>query len=130
MNRQMRENMVDLLLLNGNREELRRLEGQMELNFGFVMDNGKEISRKKNEGLGNFIERYTVSLMKNFSRKKYENLKAMCAEYNTFGDSRVVEENFDMENVIVEKRVSAFERFSESVEEFISGIFRKERRAI
>ena len=105
---------------------IRNLEKELEMSYSFAIDNGKEVVRRRNEGLGEYIERYSVSLMKNFSRKKYERLKNLCNEYNTIGDSRVVEKVFEIDEKAVKH--NAVERISMSIENFIQGIFKNSKK--
>ena len=77
------------------------------MSYSFAIDNGKEVVRRRNEGLGEYIERYSVSLMKNFSRKKYELLKALYTEYNNFGDSTIeMTETVIKKNPVTKKKVA------------------------
>ncbi|ENZ03059.1 hypothetical protein [Clostridium thermobutyricum] len=124
--KEIQQNLMELLVLNGDKTMIRNLEKELEMSYSFVIDNGKEVIRRKNEGLGEYIERYSVSLMKNFSRKKYERLKNLCNEYNTIGDSRVVEKVFEIDEKAVKH--NAFERISMSVENFIQGIFKNSKK--
>ena len=124
--KEIQQNLMELLVLNGDKTMIRNLEKELEMSYSFVIDNGKEVVRRRNEGLGEYIERYSVSLMKNFSRKKYERLKNLCNEYNTIGDSRVVEKVFEIDEKAVKH--NAFERISMSVENFIQGIFKNSKK--
>ena len=124
--KEIQQNLMELLVLNGDKTMIRNLEKELEMSYSFVIDNGKEVIRRKNEGLGEYIERYSVSLLKNFSRKKYERLKNLCNEYNTIGDSRVVEKVFEIDEKAVKH--NAFERISMSVENFIQGIFKNSKK--
>lgn len=124
--KEIQQNLMELLVLNGDKTMIRNLEKELEMSYSFVIDNGKEVIRRKNEGLGEYIERYSVSLMKNFSRKKYERLKNLCNEYNTIGDSRVLEKVFEIDEKAVKH--NAFERISMSVENFIQGIFKNSKK--
>lgn len=124
--KEIQQNLMELLVLNGDKTMIRNLEKELEMSYSFAIDNGKEVVRRRNEGLGEYIERYSVSLMKNFSRKKYERLKNLCNEYNTIGDSRVVEKVFEIDEKAVKH--NAFERISMSVENFIQGIFKNSKK--
>lgn len=124
--KEIQQNLMELLVLNGDKTMIRNLEKELEMSYSFVIDNGKEVIRRKNEGLGEYIERYSVSLMKNFSRKKYERLKNLCNEYNTIGDSRVVEKVFEIDEKAVKH--NAVERISMSIENFIQGIFKNSKK--
>jgi hypothetical protein len=124
--KEIQQNLMELLVLNGDKTMIRNLEKELEMSYSFVIDNGKEVVRRRNEGLGEYIERYSVSLMKNFSRKKYERLKNLCNEYNTIGDSRVVEKVFEIDEKAVKH--NAVERISMSIENFIQGIFKNSKK--
>lgn len=124
--KEIQQNLMELLVLNGDKTMIRNLEKELEMSYSFAIDNGKEVVRRKNEGLGEYIERYSVSLMKNFSRKKYERLKNLCNEYNTIGDSRVVEKVFEIDEKAVKH--NAVERISMSIENFIQGIFKNSKK--
>ncbi|OPX47345.1 hypothetical protein [Clostridium thermobutyricum] len=123
--KEIQQNLMELLVLNGDKTMIRNLEKELEMSYSFAIDNGKEVVRR-NEGLGEYIERYSVSLMKNFSRKKYERLKNLCNEYNTIGDSRVVEKVFEIDEKAVKH--NAVERISMSIENFIQGIFKNSKK--
>ncbi|MGV3026135.1 hypothetical protein ACED96_10485 [Clostridium thermobutyricum] len=124
--KEIQQNLMELLVLNGDKTMIRNLEKELEMSYSFAIDNGKEVVRRRNEGLGEYIERYSVSLMKNFSRKKYERLKNLCNEYNTIGDSRVVEKVFEIDEKAVKH--NAVERISMSIENFIQGIFKNSKK--
>lgn len=126
MMKELRTNLMELVVLNGDKNLIKSLEREAEMDFIFVDDNGKEIQRKKEESLGAYIERYSVSLMKNFSRKKYEKLKTLCNEYQTFGDSRLVEKVFAISEETVKH--NAFERISNSIENVIGSLFRNSKK--
>ena len=124
--KEIQQNLMELLVLNGDKTMIRNLEKELEMSYSFAIDNGKEVVRRRNEGLGEYIERYSVSLMKNFSRKKYERLKNLCNEYNTIGDSRIVEKVFEIDEKAVKH--NAVERISMSIENFIQGIFKNSKK--
>lgn len=124
--KEIQTNLMELLVLNGDKAMARKLEKELEMSYSFSPDNGKEVIRKRNESLGEYIERYSVSLMKNFSRKKYEKLKNLCNEYNTIGDSRAIEKVFEIDEVAVKH--SAFERVSMTVENMFQGIFKNSKK--
>lgn len=86
----LKEQLVNALLWNENEAVVKRLEEEASLNDIFEMDNGKRITRKENESLGNYIDRCTTQLMRNFSREKYIILKNLYKNYNNSGDSNVV----------------------------------------
>lgn len=86
----LKEQLINALLWNENEAVVKRLEEEASLNDIFEIDNGKRISRKENESLGNYIDRCTTELMRNFSREKYIILKNLYKNYNDSGDSNVV----------------------------------------
>ncbi|MGL4848935.1 MAG: hypothetical protein ACRC28_08400 [Clostridium sp.] len=119
-------NLVQTLMINGNKDRLKSLEKEAEINYSFEKDNGKEIKRKKGEGLGEYIERYSVKTMENFSRKKYENLKSLCNEYNTYGDSKIVDELFTIASE--EKERNGFEKIIMMAQTFVEDIFKNTKK--
>ncbi|MGL4876035.1 MAG: hypothetical protein ACRC30_15460 [Clostridium sp.] len=87
--RELREKLVNALLWSENSSTLKELEVKAIKEEIFDEDNGDELNRKSNESLGVYIDRCNAALMKNFSRKKYELLKGLYIEYNSFGDSKI-----------------------------------------
>lgn len=85
----LKEQLINALLWNENEAVVKRLEEEASLNDIFEMDNGKRVVRKENESLGNYIDRCTTQLMRNFSREKYIILKNLYKSYNDSGDSNV-----------------------------------------
>ena len=126
MMKELRTDLMELVVLNGDKNLIKNLEREAEIDYLFADDNGKEIQRRKDESLGAYIERYSVSLMKNFSRKKYEKLKTLCNEYQTVGDSRLVEEIFTINEEVVKQ--NAFERMSSSIENIIGSLFKNSKK--
>lgn len=125
--REMKTNLMELIVLNGDKNLIKQLEKEAEINFVFSDDNGKDVQRKKGESLGAYIERCSVSLMKNFSRKKYEKLKMLCTEYNTFGDSKIVEEVFAISEETV-KHNNIFEKMTLAIENMIGERFKNSKK--
>ena len=72
-----KEKLIDLVILNGNKDEIKQLEDKALSEDIFDVDNGKEITRKKNESLGSYIDRYSIEILKNFSKEKYLKLKGL-----------------------------------------------------
>ena len=73
MNREtieLREKLINSLLWNDNEAILSRLEKEAFENDIFEPDNGEIIARRPNESLGQYIDKFTVKLMKNFSKEK------------------------------------------------------------
>ena len=107
MIREIREQLLNALLWSGNEAQLKELERKAVENDVFDEDNGDEIKRKPKESLGVYIERCNTSLMKNFSRKKYELLKALYTEYNNFGDSTIeMTETVIKKNPVTKKKLA------------------------
>ncbi|MGL5648225.1 MAG: hypothetical protein ACRDDY_10260 [Clostridium sp.] len=121
--REIKTNLVQLLIVNGDSKMIRKLEIEAENNYVFVMDNGKEIVRRKDESLGNYVDRYSIGLMKNFSRKKYEKLKTLCNEYNICGDSKIVEESF-----IIAEETEKKNGIIVAIENMIGNLFRNSKK--
>ncbi|MGL5417467.1 MAG: hypothetical protein ACRDAU_17490 [Clostridium sp.] len=121
--REIKTNLVQLLIVNGDSKMIRKLEVEAENNYVFVMDNGKEIVRRKDESLGNYVDRYSVGLMKNFSRKKYEKLKTLCNEYSICGDSKTVEESF-----IIAEETEKKNGIIVSIENMIGNLFKNSKK--
>lgn len=82
-----KEQLVNLILWNGNKNNIKELEDKAFKEELFDKDNGKEIKRRKNESLGSYIDRYSVEIMKNFSKEKYFKFKSLSDMYNSRGDS-------------------------------------------
>lgn len=76
-----KEKLIDLVILNGNKDEIKQLEDKALSEDIFDVDNGKEITRKKNESLGSYIDRYSIEILKNFSKEKYLKLKGLAEIY-------------------------------------------------
>ncbi|MGL5417052.1 MAG: hypothetical protein ACRDAU_15400 [Clostridium sp.] len=87
--RESRENLLNALLWSENSNILKELETKAIEEEIFDEDNGDELKRKPKESLGVYIDRCNTALMKNFSRKKYELVKGLYNEYNSFGDSTI-----------------------------------------
>ncbi|MDO5040344.1 hypothetical protein [Clostridium sp.] len=85
-----KEKLIDLVVLNGDESEIKALEAKALNEDIFDIDNGREIVRKNNESLGNYIDRYSVEIMKNFSKEKYFKLKRLSEIYSSKGDSSEV----------------------------------------
>lgn len=85
-----KEKLIDLVVLNGDESEIKTLEAKALNEDIFDIDNGREIARKNNESLGSYIDRYSVEIMKNFSKEKYFKLKRLSEVYSSKGDSSEV----------------------------------------
>ncbi|MGL5414304.1 MAG: hypothetical protein ACRDAU_01450 [Clostridium sp.] len=127
--REIRMNLMELIVLNGDENLIKELEKRAEIEYIFAGDNGKEIRRKPNESLGEYIDRCSVGLMKNFSRKKYEKLRMLCTEYNRFGDSKIVEEAFVI-NETPERHNNIVERMTIIVENILGGKFKNLKKKL
>lgn len=105
--REIRDQLVSALLWSGNEGAIKELEHKAVVNDVFDEDNGDEVKRKPKESLGIYIDRCNTSLMKNFSRRKYELLKALYNEYNNFGDSTIeMTETVAKKNPMTKKKVA------------------------
>lgn len=93
-----KEKLIDLIILNGNKDEIKQLEDKALSEDIFDVDNGKEITRKKNESLGSYIDRYSIEILKNFSKEKYLKLKGLAEIYNSKGDSNEVVVTMTIDN--------------------------------
>lgn len=83
---EIKEQLINNMLWNGNDACLKELENKAYMEDIFENDNGKEIKRKKNESLGNYIDRYSIEIMRNFSEKKYSKIKTLNNIYVNTGD--------------------------------------------
>lgn len=93
-----KEKLIDLVVLNGDESEIKALEAKALNEDIFDIDNGREIARKNNESLGNYIDRYSVEIMKNFSKEKYFKLKKLSEIYSSKGDSSEVVVTMTIDN--------------------------------
>ena len=93
-----KEKLIDLVVLNGDESEIKALEAKALNEDIFDIDNGREIVRKNNESLGNYIDRYSVEIMKNFSKEKYFKLKKLSEIYSSKGDSSEVVVTMTIDN--------------------------------
>ncbi|MEG1003035.1 hypothetical protein [Clostridium sp.] len=85
----LRETLMNTLLWNDNEAILKRLEKEASEIDAFETDNGEMINRRPNESLGLYIDRFTVKLMSNFSKEKFNMLKRLYDDYNKLGDSNL-----------------------------------------
>ncbi|MGL4571419.1 MAG: hypothetical protein ACRCVJ_10165 [Clostridium sp.] len=85
----LRETLMNTLLWNDNEAILKRLEKEASEIDAFETDNGEMIKRRPNESLGLYIDRFTVKLMSNFSKEKFNMLKRLYDDYNKLGDSNL-----------------------------------------
>ena len=105
MNREtieLREKLINSLLWNDNEAILSRLEKEAFENDIFEPDNGERIARRPNESLGQYIDKFTVKLMKNFSKEKFNTLKRLYDDYNRLGDSHL--EKVEVKNGKINKK--------------------------
>lgn len=87
---EMKINLVDLLMENASEERIMSLERKAIENDIFEIDNGRPIEKKSKESLGEYINRYSTEIMKNFSEEKYSILKSLYKDYNTSGDKEII----------------------------------------
>lgn len=81
-----KEQLINNVLWNGDNESLENLEVKAYEKGIFEVDNGREIKKKHNESLGNYLDRYSIDIMKNFSKEKYERFKSLNNLYKNNGD--------------------------------------------
>ncbi|MGL4848160.1 MAG: hypothetical protein ACRC28_04410 [Clostridium sp.] len=126
--RELREKLMNALLWSENSSTLKELETKAIEEEIFDEDNGDELNRKSNESLGVYIDRCNTALMKNFSRKKYELVKGLYTEYNSFGDSKIEITKAEMPKQRINKKNVAIGVGITAAVVGIAGLFTKIRK--